>query len=187
VFCFDDTALTPDGHGAVESHDEGHGARAYWIWFGAAGDSTEITVSDGSIATSLGQEHDQQGNSSPYIRRRLTADGGVTIDVSMAEYGEDSVPYTLTIRRDGPARRRGFRATSERATLNVESQRLAEFSLIPLSIASTVNNRSQWKAFAGRTHNVALVDDSLYEFCRLPCVRPDTVKLTPSAVVTRRF
>jgi hypothetical protein len=173
----------PHGTSADDHH---RGATADWIWFGAAGDSTEFVTSDGVISTSLGQERDSGHNTRSYFRQRLAIDGVVSISVSILEPDSDSVPFTLTIRRDGTSRR-GLRPTGQRATLVVDSRRIgAEFTLIPLLIASGVNDRSKWKAFVG-TYGVALVDDSLYEFCRLPCLRPDTVELTPSAVVTRRF
>jgi hypothetical protein len=85
---------------------------------------------------------------------------------------------------DPPA---SFRATGRSATLTVTSKRkTAQFSIVPISLLSPVTDRSKWKAFV-RTYKVALVRDSLYEVCRVPCSRPDTVKLTPSARVTKRY
>lgn len=186
VLCFSDTAFKPRIH---HSDDPYWNARANWIWFGAAGDSLDISADDGVLTTSLGQEYDSRRNNASYFRHRLARDGLVSISIDMEESQGDSIAYTLRIRRAGSPLPNGLRLTSDHARLTVESAgRTGQFSLIPLSIASTVSDRSHWKAFAfERTYNVALVDDSLYEFCRVPCSRPDTLKLTPSSSVRRRY
>lgn len=186
VLCFSDTAFTP----RIRYSDEPYwNARANWIWFGAAGDSLDISADDGVLTTSLGQEYDSRRNNTSYFRHRLTRDGLVSISIDMEESQGDRIGYTLRIRRVAPVLRNGLRPTGDRARLTVESAgRTDQFSLIPLSISPTVRDRSHWKAFAfERTYNVALVDDSLYEFCRVPCSRPDTLKLTPSHSVRHRY
>jgi hypothetical protein len=58
--------------------------------------------------------------------------------------------------------------------------------VIPLGVAPTVRDRSMWTVLP-RRYRVALLPDSLYELCKIPCSRPDTVKLTPSAYVSKRL
>jgi hypothetical protein len=180
VTCFRDIAHMGD--------DPNAGASADWIWFGAAGDSIEIFAPPGSyISTNFGQEHDRLHNTARYFRHRLTSDGVVAIWVTMDEFLGDSLGYTLRIRREGTVTPTWLRATGQWAKLTIESRRqLDPFSVIPMMLARSVRDRSKWKVLP-RTYNVALVGDSLYEVCRLPCSSPDTVKLTPSASVTRRY
>jgi len=160
---------------------------ANWIWFRAAGDSIEVSASpSASIATSVGQERDALHNTASRFRHRLKNDGVVIVWLAFDEQVVDTVPYVLRVRHNGSASSL-LRPTARRATLTVVSRRKNDtFSLVPASIASTVRDRSRWSMYA-KTYNVALVADSLYELCRLPCSSPDTVKLTPSANVVKKF
>ena len=179
--CFRDTAY---GHSL--DYDPGWVVESNWIWFGAAGDSVEIVVPHGMyVSTNFGQEHDELKNTASYFRHRLTADGVIELWISADE--TDSIAYSLSIRRVGSHAPPLLRPTGRYATLTVTSRRkAAQFSIVPISLVNSATDRSKWKAFA-QTYKVALVSDSLYELCRVPCSRPDTVKLTPSARVTKRY
>jgi hypothetical protein len=159
---------------------------ANWIWFGAAGDSIEISASPPAfIATSLGQERDSLQNTARRFRQRLQSDGVVIVWLAFDEQA-DSILYTLRVRHDDAASSR-LRPTGQAATLTVMSRHKRDaFSLVPASIAPSVRDRSQWRIF-GKAYKVALVSDSLYELCRLPCSAPHIVKLTPSANVIQKF
>jgi hypothetical protein len=176
--CYRDTARSAD-----VDEDPMLSPRANWIWFAAAGDSLEISASpEAFVSTSIGQERDSLRNTARQFRRRLQSDGVVIVWLSFDEQTADSVPYTLRVRHEGAASR-PLQTTGEVATLTVVSRRQnSTFSLVPASLASTVRDRSQWRIFA-RTYRVALVSDSLYELCRLPCSSPQMVKLTPFARV----
>lgn len=63
-------------------------------------------------------------------------------------------------------------------------KKYGEFSVIPLS-AGPVKDRRAWRVFAN-AYRVALVPDSLYEICHLPCSRPDTILLRAGAVVKQQ-
>jgi hypothetical protein len=183
VMCFRDTAyahLYPgDGYATTDKK---------WISFGASGDSIEIRVPVGGyIWTNLGEERDSQHNNVPYFRHRMTANGVVQMWISWDETLGDTVTYTLQISSDGPRPSGPLRATGLRSRLSLISARDADrFSIVPLAIARSVHDVSKWIVDVG-TYNVALVGDSLYELCRLPCVSPAMIKLTPSTEVTRRY
>ena len=194
VICFRDTATSPEDPNAA---DPVIGAR--WLWFGGAGDSVQISarpdirshLSEGAvIATSLGQERDSLHNTAAYFRRRLTDDGVIEMvllfdSVVDDEILGDTVVYTLRIRHDDPEPRPALIATARMATLTIAGARVGdEFSIVPLSMARSVRDLTRWRIHA-RTYRVALVADSLYQLCRLPCVSPDTVKLTPATRVTK--
>jgi len=160
---------------------------ASWILFAAAADSLEISASPQAyIATSAGQEHDASHNTAQQFRTRLQNDGVVLVGLAFDDQGRDVLPYTLRVSRVWPASS-ALRPRGRSATLTVLSRgKNPMFSLVPLSVASTVRDRSQWKIFA-TTYKVALASDSLYELCRLPCFAPDTMKLIPSARVTKKW
>jgi hypothetical protein len=158
-----------------------------WIWFGAAGDSLDITSTAGKVYTNLGQQHDSLRNAVPYFRARLPNDGAVAISTTMYENEGESVAYTLRIERVGREPPLALRPTCERATLAVISARLTDhFSIVPLSIVDSVHDLSNWTVFTG-VYKVALVSDSLYQVCRVPCVKPDTIELLPGTTVTRDY
>jgi len=183
VFCFIDTA-----HVRSTRDDPVDSPRTDWIWFGAAQDSIEILGPAHSyVATNFGQEHDARNNTANYFHHRLTTDGLITIWFSLDEVEGDSVPYRLTVRLQRSASSRAPQPTGQTAMINVVSANASDqFSLIPLSIAPSVNDRKPWIEFA-HPYKVALVQDSLYEFCRVPCRAPDTLKLKPSTSVTKKF
>jgi hypothetical protein len=189
VTCFRDTAYVH-----ALNHDPGLTIEAEWIWFGAAGDSVEIAgradsaqLGTTSISTNEGQEYDAANTTAPYLRRRLVGDGVVTVLVTACCMFDDTVAYTLSVRRVNRAPSPALRPSGKWAKLRLVTGREEDqFSVIPLSVARSARDRSNWKVFA-RTYKVALVADSLYEVCRLPCSSPETVKLTPNADVTRRY
>jgi hypothetical protein len=180
----------------------------WWIWFGTGGDSVEThALADGE--TTPGPTHVIMGRglSSPPDSAsdaacspcRLIKDGIVWAwvrigDPSLTPYPEphlflpDTVGYTLRTLQRGPAPPPALRATDKWASLDIASKRGfgARFSIVPLSIARSVRDRTRWIMFA-RTYNVALVADSVYEICGVPCSAPDTVRLIPGARVTKRF
>jgi hypothetical protein len=180
--CYRDTARPGD-----VDEDPMQSPLADWIWFGAEGDSIDISASpSASIATSIGQERDSLHNTAHRFRHRLQNDGVVLVWLAFDEQVIPTLPYTLSVWHNGSASSL-LRSTGRSATLSLVSRHKTEsFSLVPASIAPTVHDRSQWRIFA-QTYKVALVSDSLYELCRFPCTAPDTVKLTPSTNVVRKF
>jgi hypothetical protein len=163
-------------------------ATAYWIWFGVGGDSIDITTPRRTyIATSEGQERDSNRNTANRFRRRLTGNGIVEIFFDVDEIAGDSVPYTLSIVHEPEKVPAALRATGQTATLILSSSKATDrLSLIPISMG-TAPDRSKWSISARNRYRVAPVADTLYELCKLPCSRPDTIKLTPSATVTKHF
>lgn len=197
VLCIQDTAIVPED---PDMADPIAGAR--WVLFGAKGDSVQISArphvrtphGEGAyISSNLGQEHTALGNTAPYLRRRVQSNGLIFLHVSFSDHvdGEllhDTVKYTLRVRREKPDQPASLRAIGEHAILALESARSAgdEFSLIPISLATGVTDFTPWRISAG-VYRVLLVSDSLYQLCRLPCDRPDTVKLTPWVRVTKEY
>jgi hypothetical protein len=181
ILCFRDTAYVRADSGNPYFDES---ASTQWLWFGSTGDSIELSApSDAHIVTSLGQDRDSLRNTASHFRRRLTHDGLLELAVVMEEVSGDSVSYLLEVRRLTSGARARLRPSGQYATLTIESKRLTDaFSLIPLSMAPFTQDRGHWKASA-RTHKVALVGDSLYEVCFLPCTFPDTIKLPPFARV----
>lgn len=159
----------------------------WWIWFGARGDSIEFDLAPGdAIQTSIGEDREAR-HRVPYFRRRLARDGAVEVWVLLPDTLGDTVAYTLGVRRIPSGRSADLRPTGERATLTIQSRSAKDrFAVVPLAVARSVRDLSSWQVHP-ETYNVALVGDSLYEVCRLPCARRDTVKLTPRATVTRRY
>lgn len=183
TICYQDTARA-----GTSDEDPAQYPLADWIWFAVARDSIEISAPAGSaVTTNIGQERDALHNTRGYFRYRALRDGVLLISVSLDETQGATVPYTLQISRGGSPTSGFLRPTGATATLTVISgDKAAAFSLVPGSIASAVRDRSPWRIYAGR-FKVALVSDSLYELCRLPCSSPDTVELTPSANVVKKF
>lgn len=182
TLCYADTARPGDA-----DEDPMLSPIAAWIWFAAAGDSLEVSTSpEAFVYTSIGQERDSLQNTARRFRRRLQSDGVVLVWLAFDEQTADSVPYTLHVQHES-AVSRPLRATGEAATLTVVSRhKNSTFSLVPASIAPTVRDRSQWRIFA-KTYRVALVGDSLYELCRLPCSSPQIVKLKALANVVAKL
>lgn len=194
VHCFRDTA-----YGHPIDTEPGYLVDAHWIVFGAARDSFEfsasvqghpsnvvgITVDAGSVRGF--QERDSLGNTARYSRLRLRNDGVVAVSVSISEAVGDTVEYGFRVTRHPPETASALRATGRQATLTISSNRLADrFSVVPVSVARSADDLSRWSVFP-RTYQVALVPDTLYEICRIPCLMPDTVKLTPDGRASRRY
>lgn len=183
VTCIRDTTFAHD-----VDYDPGILVEAHWIWFGTAGDSVEVyTEADSTtfgrypanVTTDFGEEQDEKQNTASYVRRRLPRGGVFTISVGAAGEVSDSGGYMLAVRDLGPGPARQLRPTGAWARLVVASSgQHTKFTIIPLSIADSAHDRSNWTAPA-RTYKVELLPDSLYEICRVPCVRPDTLKLLP--------
>jgi hypothetical protein len=183
VVCYRDTARSVPG-----AADPAGYPLANWIWFAVAGDSIEISaIPPAYVQTSIGEERDSLHNVVQHFRRRFRSDGVVEVFLALREIYGDTVPYTLRVLRSGSGSNASLRPTGEAATLTVVSRHKGDaFSLVPISIAPNVRDRSQWRIWPMR-YKVALVSDSLYELCRLPCSAPDTVKLTPSADLVKKF
>ena len=181
TICVADTAYVHDENG------DNPYPMASWVYLGFKGDSTEFaTVPPGGIATNLGQDRDSLGNTSSRFRRMLRDDGVVWLDVSLGQNSSDTVPYVLRV-RPAPSPSATLRWTGHTAQLNLTSPRETDrFSIIPVSIVATVTDRSKWTVPLGR-HKILLVQDSLYEVCRMPCSRKETVKLVPDTMVTRSY
>ena len=181
--CFVDTAIT---HSEADPPDLS--PTSQWIIFGAAGDSIEIsTTPSGAINSSLGEERDSLHNTAAQFRHRLVADGAIQVWVDLEHNISDTVAYTLRVVHRGPPPPSALRATGQAATLILNSQQATDrYAMIPASIARGGRNLVPWTIAAGR-HKVALVTDSLYELCIMPCTRRDTVKLTQSNQITVRF
>ena len=132
---------------------------ASWIWFGAAGDSIQISASPQAlIATSAGQERDALQNTAPRFRHRLQTDGVVLVWLAFDEQGVDTLPYTLRVWSTGSASR-SLRATGQTATLTVVSRRKnSTFSLVPASVARTIGDRSQWRPESDRDSGARGID-----------------------------
>ena len=182
VFCFRDTA-----YGGMGPGDPVPRAGADWIWFGSAGDSIEVVGPEGSyISTNLGAEHDADHDNVSYFHQRLATDGILATRIDFLNIG-DTVPYELRIRRQGPETHTALIPTGKWARLTIVSVSATDpFTVIPLSLVRSVKEGTKWKVMA-LPYNVALVGDSLYQICKVPCVSPDTVKLAPSGRATRRY
>lgn len=178
--CLRDTAY-------AETHDGVTGVDRDWIWFGKAHDSIEVLGDEGSfISTNLGTEHDADHNNVPYFRSRLTHDGIVVVTIVFLDRGA-LVPYELRIRRERPDPAAALRPTGKWARLNIISAAATDpFTVIPLSLLPSVSDVTPWTVLA-MPYNIALLSDSLYQVCRVPCTSPDTVRLVPGARVTRKY
>ena len=203
ALCYRDTARVRD-----LDHEPGRYVDSRWVIFGTAGDSIELAASTDlgleapgrservgfaiSASHAMGsgyQERDSTGNTAPYVRFRLPSDGAVSVDVGADERGfHDTVPYSLSLRRMGQdLTPQLLRATGHAAALTLASARESDrFVVAPLSVADWETNPGHWSVFQGR-FKVALVSDSLYVVCKLPCGRPDTVLLKPSRAVMRQY
>lgn len=180
--CYTDTAYVHEDPGSMPIRDK------WWIWFGARGDSIEFDLAPGdAISTNIGADRDARHDNVPYFRRRLARAGAVEMWVLLPDTLGDTVAYTLRVRRIPSGGSAILRPTGERATLTIQSHSAKDrFAVVPLAAARSVRDLSSWQVHP-ETYNVALVQDSLYVLCRLPCVRRDTVKLTPRATVTRSY
>lgn len=178
--CFRDTAYAETHDGVVEVDRN-------WIWFGNAQDSIEVLADSGSlISTNVGTEHDADRNNVPYFHGRLARDGVVVIEIAFLDRGA-VVPYELRIGRASEGHAPALRPTGKWARLTIASAQTTDpFTVIPLSLVPSTRDLTAWKVMAV-PYNVALVSDSLYQVCRVPCTSPDTVKLVAGARVTRKY
>lgn len=169
---------------------------ADWIVFVAAQDSLELYASadrghpQAAIITYFGnqsrQERDSKGNTAPFQHLRLASDGVVRVSLDLST-GESSVPYTLRVRHAEKNDPGVLHASGRSAKLAISSAQATErFSVIPTTLARSVHDVSAWTVLPG-SYNVALLADSLYEVCGVPCTAPDTVKLTPGVRVVKRY
>ncbi len=194
TLCFRDTAFM-----RLLDTEPGRVTEADWLFFAAARDSLEFYVGTGGRETggarlstdfpgnSGYQERDELKNTAPYNRFRMPSDGTVAVWVTASGMIIDTVAYTIRVHRFGTDPTPAFRPTGQRATLTLTSQNKTDrISVVPLGLAGSVRDLSAWTVFP-RTYRVALLPDSLYEICRMPCSRRDTVKLTPAANVSKRF
>jgi hypothetical protein len=191
--CFRDTA-----RGRSLDHEPGWTVDAHWMVFGAAEDSVELygTVggrSDGvRLTVSVGagggiQERDASGNTASFVRTRLGHDGVMTVTISIDDDLGDTVEYELRLRRVASGRPSGLRATGEHAVLEILSARETDrFSVVPRSAAASAGDLSRWSVLR-RRYKVALVPDSLYQICNVPCSAPQTVTLRLRGRATVRY
>ena len=180
--CLVDTAIT---HSEADPPDLS--PTSQWIVFGAAGDSIEIsTIPPGAINSSLGEERDSLHNTAAQFRHRLVSDGAIEVWVDL-ENISDTVAYALRLLHRGPPPPRSLRLTGEAATLVLSSPRATDrYAIIPISMARGVRDLRPWSVAMG-THKVALVADSLYELCIMPCARRDTMKVARSSRLSVSF
>lgn len=176
ALCLIDTAIT---HSDADPPDLG--PTSQWIIFGAAGDSIEIsTTPPGSLTTSLGEERDSLHNTAAQFRHRVAVNGAVQVWLGLDNIS-DSVAYIMRLVDRGPPPPVVLRATGRTATLVLASKQQSDrYAIVPLSLVEGLRSLAPWTVALG-THKVALVGDSLYQLCKMPCARRDTVKLTPSS------
>lgn len=190
IICFRDTAYV---------HEEpGYSVPvlgADWLLFGTARDSIEIHATPDEtrgkgrafLSTNLGHEKDASRTTAPYFRIRLPNDVAIAVWVDLDRDLGDSVAYAFRINRVGPRAAGLLRATGQSATLTISSAGEADtFTVVPASVPKRGRDLSKWVVFA-RKYKIALVADSLYEICRIPCSAPDIVKLTPGANIVKRY
>jgi hypothetical protein len=176
VDCYRDTAY---GHSI--NYEPGWVVDADWLVFTEGGDSVEMyQVPDAGEAPK---------HQAPILSQRLINDGVIApqLVLDLTGFLGDTVPYSFRIRHVSAQPGASLRATGGRAMLTISSAKETDrFSVVPASLAKSVHDRSTWAVYP-RTYRVALVSDSVYEICRIPCLLPDTAKLTPSAKVTKRY
>jgi hypothetical protein len=177
------------------NHEPGLIIDANWIVFGAAHDSIGLYANTDknsddypiAVATNYGQEHDARGITAPYQRLRLVTDGVVDVSVTADGMATDSIAYTLRFFRQPKSGSGQLRPTGRWTSLTIASGGMSDrFSVVPASLARSVRDLSKWAVYRG-TYKVALVADSVYEICRIPCLMPDRVLLKPSARATKRY
>jgi hypothetical protein len=189
--CFRDTAF-----GRSLNHEPGWVVEADWILFASRGDSLELYVAtddsrghgEPALTTNFGQENDRSGNTTDTKHLRMKWNGIVTLAADPDPYGflGDSVAYTLHVLRLRPERAAALEPTGSFATLSIVTPHLYKFAVVPASMWSSRGDISNW-VVTPNTYRVALVTDSAYLVCRIPCSLPDTVLLRPSARVTKRY
>lgn len=184
--CVRDTAFRHD------SGDPTPTVGVNWLVFAAEGDSLELDVSaEGGnvvrLTTTLGHENDALGNTASSMHLRMSRDGIVVVQISMDQIWPDSVPYVFRMRQIPSRGASTLRATGEVARLRVSSQdQYQKLSFAPASSFRTGAKESAWEIFP-ETYKVALVADSLYSLCSLPCAKPDRVHLRAGSSVEKKY
>jgi hypothetical protein len=183
------TCMRDTAYGHTIDYSPGWLVDADWIVFGDAGDTIEASAYSEektprvlSVSVAMWGRRDLKAP-----RVDMTTAGAVMVMVLADLYGfaGDTIPYVIHLRRQG-RRSPSLQPTGALSRLTIQSGREADrFSVMPVAVG-VVPDRQSWSVSAG-TYRVALVPDSLYEICRLPCQRPDTLTLRPGATVTRRF
>lgn len=144
---------------------------------------------DASLSTHEGESSGEGRRDPSYYRHQHVATDGViavTI-IHQSSFLPDTLEYNFIVRRTGAPASGAFAPTGGFATLIVAGRTRADsFSIVPLAVSHAVRDRRRWQVSA-QTYNVALVPDSFYELCSVPCAKPDTVALKPGARVAVRF
>lgn len=160
------------------------------LWFGHSGDSLVLSADASAVQTTIGDDKDRLHNNVPSFHGRVRRDGTITVWTTMDEERGDSVPYTLRVQAiPASVEAPGLHATGQSARLVIPSpgqRRSLEISLVPLTLVVPGLDRAAWKTYFG-SYKVALTGDSLYEICRLPCARPQIIKLKPNQVTTWKY
>jgi hypothetical protein len=180
VTCYRDTALVDSGPDYADAYPS-----ATWVLFGLIGDSVEIsTIPAMNVAVRVGAERSNGSGIHPRsFARRIARSGIIRVNVFPSS-SADSIPYTLRVRRWDVPRSAGLRINGGAATLAVTAARAAQpLMLVPVSGTSHRGSLSDWTMYPG-TYKIALVEDSLYEMCALPCQRPDTILLGVSRKIS---
>lgn len=174
TFCLSDTALS-----TAEEDNPADLPLASWILFSPRNDSVDIrTIPSAHVRSRVGER--------PDLMRNISSDGVRRLDIVFDQQSSNTVPYVLRLRQVAPVLPALFRPTGRTATLELSSSRMSDrFSVVPLSMVSTLGERESWTVPFG-VHKVLLVSDSLYEVCRMPCSAPDTLKLLPDLRVRTR-
>jgi hypothetical protein len=167
---------------------------ARWIVFVRANDSIEIVAradresprNVARIATSAGSETGSDGHTASHFSYRAKRDGSLLSFIMMDDGLGDSVVYTLQIHRS-PIDANGHEIVGS-ASLDVRSKSESdEFSLIPLrALRNRTIDRGAWMNYVGE-YKIAITSDPAYEFCRVPCVAPDTIELRHGSRLVRTF
>jgi hypothetical protein len=182
--CMRDTAF-----GRRIDYEPGWLVDARWIVFAEAGDTIQASAqSEDKMPRALSVWLETWGRTDPTRSPQLQMSGRgvvrVTVLADLTGFGGDTIPYALQLRRPQP--RTDLRPTGLRSMLTLESTRDADrFSVVPLSMGP-VTDRSSWSVYPG-TYRVALTSDSLYEVCRLPCAKADTVIMRAGSSLRRQY
>mgnify|MGYP003576642444 FL=1 len=181
--CFRDTA-----RGREVDYEPGWVVDARWLVFVAAQDSVELyaTVAGRDEGIRLGvtvgservyQERDSHGNTASLARLRINNRGVIAVGIWIDDHLGDTVEYELRMRFINPSRPPAVRLSGKYAELEILAARDTDrSSVVPQTIASSATDLRNWSVARGR-YKVALVPDSMYQFCETPCVAPRTLKL----------
>jgi hypothetical protein len=185
--CGGDLCLEGTAFGHSIDTDPGWVVEANWILFVEPGDTTRVEVRPlrGATASTVLRA---PGNSAQQIPEVVSTASGVLWVFSVLDpsrSGGDTIPYKIQVHRRGAGTR--TRPAGSSAGLTIESASANDrFSVVPLSLVGGLASREQWAVPRG-AFRVALLQDSLYEVCRLACVAPDTVRLVPGGTALKRY